>query len=143
MERSVFLELGGFDPDQCCRIHSELFLRLNLACSILGVPVVTYTFLWHQAARVSNDNGIRQRGFNQLINKHRELYEAHPKQFARFLDEHARISLASGQVSAGYRAYLRALRVDPINQFRRLLRRWLRRLRSFARRLVAAILRRI
>lgn len=143
MDRKLFLDLGGFDADQCCRIHSELFLRLSQACSILGVPIVTYSFLWHAAERVSNDNGIRQRGFYQLIGKHRHLYDAHPQQFARFLDEHARVSMASGQTRAALKAALIALRVDPLAQGKRLLRRALRQLRYVLRRGIVFMLRQL
>jgi glycosyltransferase involved in cell wall biosynthesis len=143
MDRELFLGLGGFDASQCCRIHSELFLRLNLECSILGVPEVTYTFVRHRKARVSNNNRIRQRGFEQLISKHRHLYEAHPIPFSRFLHEHAVISMNCGQTAAGIRTYLRALRVDPKNESLRIARRLKRGVVNVIRRGLKSILRRI
>ncbi|MEO1300540.1 MAG: glycosyltransferase family 2 protein [Cyanobacteria bacterium J06636_16] len=42
VERTVLLEVGGFDPNFTSRVHTEFFLRLNSACSLWGIPEVTY-----------------------------------------------------------------------------------------------------
>ena len=42
VERDLLRSLGGFDPTLRSRAMSDLFLRLNPVCSILGIPTVTY-----------------------------------------------------------------------------------------------------
>jgi hypothetical protein len=119
VDRELFLRLGGFDPAFRSRVQSELFLRLNPACSLAGVPVVTYRLRAHAGPRVSSDSSLRQRSFAQLVTKHREAFEAHPEPYAAFLLEHARKSWDIGQRMAAGRAVVRAARVAPAETTRR------------------------
>lgn len=118
VDREFILDLGGFDPAFRSRVHSELFLRLNPACSLLGVPEVTYRLRAHAGPRVSTDPGLRQRSFEQLVTRHRDAFEAHPQAYAAFLLEHARTAWPSGRRDAG-RAVWRAARVAPAETARR------------------------
>ncbi len=113
VDRKLVLSLGGFDPAFRSRVHSELFLRLNPVCSLVGVPEVTYRLRKHSGPRVGKDPVLRQRSFTQLVAKHRQAFESHPTAYAEFALDHARTSWAMGQRWVAGRAVARAARVAP------------------------------
>lgn len=113
VEREVFLSIGGFDESFCSRVHTELFLRLNRVCSLLGIPEVTYQLSVHEGPRVSRNPVLRQTSFEQLISKHQEAFETHPKAFANFLYSHAQISYEQGQILAAAKHLLWAMTIEP------------------------------
>ena len=113
VKRSVFLEIGGFDEAFRSRVYTELFLRLNQACSILGLSEVTYQLTNHEGPRISRNLELRQVSFRQLLTKHQALFIAHPQQFAQFLYKHAKTSWRLGQKGAAAKALLRAYWVHP------------------------------
>ncbi|MEL6260494.1 MAG: glycosyltransferase family 2 protein [Cyanobacteria bacterium J06626_6] len=113
VERSVLLGMGGFDESFQSRVHTELFFRLNQVCSIVGMPAVTYQLTAHEGPRVSRNPALRQLSFEQLVAKHRALFEAHPPQFALFVYRHAQILLNMGQRKAALSALLWALKIHP------------------------------
>lgn len=115
VERDVLLSIGGFDEAFQSRVHSELFLRLNPVCSLLGLPVVTYQLTAHERHRVSRNPVLRQASFEQLVSKHRVQFQAHPKQFARFVYQHAQVCLRMGQRKAALEAILWAVRIHPLH----------------------------
>ncbi|MGB3642193.1 MAG: glycosyltransferase [Rivularia sp. (in: cyanobacteria)] len=112
VERKVIEQIGGWDETFRSRVHSELFLRLNPACSIIGLPIVTYQLTAHEGVRVSRDIQLRQESFERLINKHKSLFEAHPKTFAEFLCKHAERSFEMGQPKAAISNFIRAMHLD-------------------------------
>ncbi|MEL6605514.1 MAG: glycosyltransferase family 2 protein [Cyanobacteria bacterium J06614_10] len=118
VERAVLLSIGGFDEFFQSRVHTELFLRLNQVCSILGLPVVTYQLTAHEGPRVSRNPALRQLSFEQLIAKHRDIFEAHPPQFAQFVYRHAQVLLRMGQKRAAFQALLWALKIHPLRGLR-------------------------
>ena len=107
--RRVLLALGGWD--ECFRslVHTELFLRLNPVCSILGVPEVTYQKPWHDGDRLSGDPVLRRESFRRLERKHRGLLEAHPLGHAQLLRWHARKLWGLGDRRAAAAAAARAV----------------------------------
>jgi len=114
VEREVLLGIGGFDETFQSRVHSELFLRLNQVCSLMGIPTITYQLITHEGPRVSSNLGLRQTSFNQLLDKHRVLFESHPEQFAKFLYDHAQKSATLGQKQAALRTLVWAFKVHPL-----------------------------
>ncbi|MGD1909708.1 MAG: glycosyltransferase [Rivularia sp. (in: cyanobacteria)] len=112
VERKVIEQIGGWDETFRSRVHSELFLRLNCACSIIGLPIVTYQLTAHEGVRVSRDVKLRQESFQRLINKHKSLFKVHPKMFAKFLCDHAEKSLEFDQPQAAISSYLYAMQLD-------------------------------
>ncbi|AFY56182.1 glycosyl transferase [Rivularia sp. PCC 7116] len=112
VERELLLELGGYDETFTSRVHTEMFLRLNPVCSILGLPTVTYQLTAHQGERISRDPALRQVNFERLLNKHESLFRLHPKTFATFLCDHAEKSVELGQPKAATLNLLRALKLD-------------------------------
>lgn len=124
VEREVFLKIGGFDESFQSRIHTELFLRLNLVCSIFGIPVLTYQLFQHSGSRVSRDLSLRQMSFSQLIQKHESVFKAHPKMFAEFLFKHSNRSLKLGQRGAALSSLLWAMQLAPYSTFRRTVSRF-------------------
>ncbi|MBV6624698.1 MAG: glycosyltransferase family 2 protein [Rivularia sp. (in: Bacteria)] len=112
VERELLLKLGGYDETFTSRVHTEMFLRLNPVCSILGLPNVTYQLTAHQGERISRDPALRQVNFERLLNKHESLFKLHPKAFAGFLCDHAERSLELGQPKAAILSLLRAMKLD-------------------------------
>ncbi|MDJ0636851.1 MAG: glycosyltransferase family 2 protein [Xenococcaceae cyanobacterium MO_188.B29] len=90
VERDVLLSIGGFDESFRSRVHSELFLRLNSVCSILGIPDITYQLYKHGGSQVTKDVILRQVSFNKLMEKHQSIFKQHPQELAKFIFEHAR-----------------------------------------------------
>jgi glycosyltransferase involved in cell wall biosynthesis len=121
VERETILKIGGWDETFRSRVHSELFLRLNLSCSILGLETITYQLYDHESERVSRNSNLRQESFNRLIDKHRELFEAHPKMFANFLYNHAQQSRQLGHQQTAYQCLYRAMKLAPVNTVKRLI----------------------
>ncbi|MDJ0742798.1 MAG: glycosyltransferase family 2 protein [Xenococcaceae cyanobacterium MO_167.B27] len=113
VERDVLLGIGGFDESFPSRVHTELFLRLNPVCSILGLPVTTYRLFKHEGSQVSKNSSLRQISFNRLIHKHKEIFQARPKAFAKFVLQHAQRSYELGQTRAAFFNLLWAIRIAP------------------------------
>ena len=120
IEKEVYLSVGGFDESFRSRIHSELFLRLNLVCSLIGIPQVTYQLREHDEFRVSTDPTRRQISFKRLVNKHRGIFEAHPRMFADLLFNQALMSYKIGQTKAAVQNLAWAMKLDSIHTAARL-----------------------
>ncbi|MUL35207.1 glycosyltransferase family 2 protein [Gloeocapsopsis dulcis] len=119
VERDVILKIGSWDEAFRSRVHSELFFRLNPACSILGLPTITYQMYAHQENRVSRNPTLRQESFNRLIRKHESLFKAHPKMFADFILENARKYYEMGQPGVAVSHILWAIQIHPRYTFRK------------------------
>ncbi len=113
VERDVLREIGGFDETFPTRDMSDVFLRLNPRCSILGLTTVTYQLSRAPGRRLSRNPAALQAGVDRLIEKHRHLLAAHPQGHADVLLSHARMSLAAGPRRAILPSLLRAFRVAP------------------------------
>lgn len=121
VEREVILSIGGWDETFRSRVHSELFLRLNPACALIGVPKVTYHLRKHVGPRVSGNPALRQESFHRLIQKHRHAFESHPRQFAQFAFQHALISRQQDQIKAYIDAVTLALKLAPLTTLKNVL----------------------
>ncbi len=121
VERSVFLSIGGCDTTFRSRVPSEMFLRLNLACSLKGITPVTYRLTQHSGPRITRDRSQRQVGFYQLICKHRTLFEAYPARFSWYFRDHAYRSWKARQYLPAVAAAWRAVRLDPAGCLRSVL----------------------
>lgn len=113
VERDLVFKIGGWDETFRSRVHSEFFLRLNPECTLIGLPVVTYHLLSHSGTRVSGNPRLRQESFYRLLEKHRDVFEAHPKMFSQFIYNHALTSYQMGQKKAALYHFLWALRLYP------------------------------
>jgi hypothetical protein len=113
VERDLVLQIGGWDESFRSRVHSEFFLRLNPACTLIGLPIVTYHLLSHTGSRVSGNPKLRQESFYQLIQKHQSAFESHPKMFSEFVYKHALTSYEMGQKKDALSHFLWALKLDP------------------------------
>ncbi|MES1025530.1 glycosyltransferase [Gloeocapsa sp. BRSZ] len=128
VEREVIRQIGGWDKSFRSRVHSELFLRLNSVCTIIGVPIVTYQLYNHQSERVSRDPILRQESFQRLVTKHKSLFQSHPKMFAKFVVDHAQRSYQMGQTRAAISAILWAMQIEPYYTVKRVTRPFRQRL---------------
>ncbi|NJO09810.1 MAG: glycosyltransferase family 2 protein [Leptolyngbyaceae cyanobacterium SL_1_1] len=114
VERSVIQAAGGWDETFRSRVHSELFLRLNPICSIMGISEITYRLLRakHEPG-VSKNSQLRQESFYRLINKHKKVFQASPAMYANFVYDHALMSYRSRQKGAAILSLLRAFCIHP------------------------------
>lgn len=131
VEREVIRLLGGWDETFRSRVHSELFLRLNPVCSLLGLQVVTYQLYNHEGEQVSRNPTLREESFKRLVNKHRAVFQAHPKMFTNFVLEHARKSYQLGQRRAALSSVCWALRLDPLHTLTRFASPFWRKLHGY------------
>jgi glycosyltransferase involved in cell wall biosynthesis len=113
VERDVINQIGGWDESFRSRVHTELFLRLNLVCTLIGLSVPTYQLLRDQQARVSQNPELRQDSFHRLIQKHQAIFETHPKMFSEFVYQEAFISYQIGQEKIALAQFLWALQINP------------------------------
>jgi glycosyltransferase involved in cell wall biosynthesis len=113
VERDLLREVGGFDTQLPSREMSDLFLRLNPVCSILGIPTVTMRLARTGGPRLSRDPAGLEQGFWRLVKKHGALFRSHPEGYADALLGHARMSLVVGPRRAVAPAIARAVRVAP------------------------------
>lgn len=121
VERSVLLSIGGFDESFASRVHTELFLRLNPVCSLLGLSTVTYRLSVHDGPRVSGSLARRQQSFAQLQQKHRAVFAAAPpRSVSDFIFNHAYMLNRNGYRRAAVRALAEAAQVAPIHVVARL-----------------------
>lgn len=119
VETEVLRHIGGWDPAFRSRTATELFFRLNACCSLQAADVVTYQLRQHQGPRVSRDPGLRQSSFDQLREKHRELFRTHPRGHADLLLDHAMISLRDGNRRSAVTSVAGAVRHSPMQTARR------------------------
>jgi glycosyltransferase involved in cell wall biosynthesis len=117
VERETILKIGGWDEAFRSRVHSDLFLRLNPVCSIVGLSRVTYQLYSHGNERVSRNPILRQESFKHLLDKHEEIFRAHPKMFAHFICEHALMSYRLGQKKEAFLNLCWAMQLAPIRTF--------------------------
>lgn len=120
IEREVLLSIGGFDETFTSRVHTELFLRLNRVCSLLGLPTVTYRLYKHEGEQVSSNPSLRQINFDRLLCKHKSLFEAHPKMFANFIFDHGIVLYKLGQIPAALKNVSWAMSIHPLHTFFRM-----------------------
>jgi len=113
IEREVMLALGGFDEAFRARVHSELFLRLNPACSILGVDRPGYRFYRHDEGSVTGDMTLRAATLEALIEKHRPVLSRRAGAVAALQLEFAATCRHYGRNREAWRWTLRAARHDP------------------------------
>lgn len=139
VEREVVLQIGGWDETFRSRVHSELFLRLNPVCSLLGLPLVTYQLYAHEGVRVSRNPALRQESFNRLVRKHESLFKAHPKMFANFVYEHAQMSYKLGQKRAALSSLWWAVQLDPLPIMTKATAPIRRKLHRYTRRAIAEL----
>lgn len=132
VEREVICQIGGWDETFRSRVHSELFLRLNSACSIIGLPLVTYQLYDHEGARVSCNPTLRQESFQHLVNKHRALFNALPKMFADFVYNHAQKSYHLSQRRVAFSSLCWAMQIDPLHTLSRIASPLWRRLHEYS-----------
>ena len=121
VERQVLLDIGGFDESFTSRVHTELFLRLNAVCSLVGISEVTYRLHAHNGPRVSSSLQRRQQNFHRLIVKHQALFSSYPRRrYADFVFNHAYMLKRNGYRIAAAAALFQALKIQPVQVIARL-----------------------
>lgn len=114
VEAEVLRAIGGWDPAFRSRVHTELFLRLNPACSLLGIPIVTYDHRSHRGERVSDDPDRRLESMLRLLDKHHDAFAAHPRRHAELAFHQAVHLWQGGRPRAALSMWGRSLRAHPL-----------------------------
>jgi glycosyltransferase involved in cell wall biosynthesis len=113
-ERSLVLDLGGWDEAFRARVRHEFLLRLNPVCSLQGIHRVGYHALDHGSGpRVSKDDLLKHDTLTLLVEKHRDLFESHPVRYAHYLRVDAGRLRRLGRRRESAAALVGALRRDP------------------------------
>jgi hypothetical protein len=112
VERRTLLAVGGWDETFKSLVMTDLFLRLNPLCSIVGLPEVTYRHVEHRGYRLSTDPALLEESFARLERKHRAVLEARPLGYAGLLRTYALRLKELGEREAAEAAEARALLVE-------------------------------
>jgi glycosyltransferase involved in cell wall biosynthesis len=113
-ERSLILELGGWDETFRARVRHEFLIRLNPVCSLQGIDRVGYHAVDHGSGpRVSKDDLLKHDTLRLLVEKHRDLFESHPVRYAHYLRVDSRRLRRLGRRREAVAAVAGALRRDP------------------------------
>jgi hypothetical protein len=91
------------------------------------VPIVTYRQFVHDGPRASHHAARRQADFDRLIQKHGEVFRAHPRMFAEFLLVHAHALRDLGERRRAYTTAARAVTIHPLHAIRQLAASLVRR----------------
>jgi glycosyltransferase involved in cell wall biosynthesis len=113
VERDVLLGLGGWDETLASRVHTELFLRLNPVCSLLGVPVVTYRRHRHDGPQVSSDPTRRIVSQRRIEAKHAAAFAARRPGAAEMIFRQAFKLWTAGARGPALATWARAVRTHP------------------------------
>jgi hypothetical protein len=113
VEREVLAGIGGFDESFTSLQYTEMFLRLNWACSILGVPVLTYRVFLHEGPRLSRDPSRRRANFDRLVRKHASFLSAHPSMFATLVLRNAYAMYHLGHRREAFVGLCQGIRLHP------------------------------
>jgi glycosyltransferase involved in cell wall biosynthesis len=105
--------IGGWDETLRAWVHTDFFLRLNMACSLQGVERVTYRRLAHQASRLSENLPARIDSIQRTIAKHQAVFTQHPRRHAHYLGAIGLAWLRMGRWRPAVAATTRSLRLAP------------------------------
>lgn len=111
--REVLVRIGGFDEELRSAEHSELLLRVNGACSIVGLPVITYRIRRHHGEHLHSDALARARAMDRTEHRHRVAFGRHRRRHAQYLSATGIWYLKGGRWPDAIRATTRALLRDP------------------------------
>jgi glycosyltransferase involved in cell wall biosynthesis len=112
--REVFMAIGGWDEEIRASQHSELFLRLNAASSIQGVPHITYRKITHNAWQLSSDVLAMAEGMRRTYSKHRDVFALHRRREAHYLAAMGFYFLKAGRWADSVAATTRSLLRYPL-----------------------------
>jgi glycosyltransferase involved in cell wall biosynthesis len=104
--------IGGWDEALRAWEHIDFYLRLNAACSIQGVPQVTYRRRVHQA-RLTANLPARIDSLQRTLAKHEAVFAQHPRRHAHYLGAMGLAWLRTGHWGPAVAASTRALRLSP------------------------------
>jgi len=113
IERHVLRGVGGWNHGLEPRETTELFLRLSLICSLIGLPVVTYEQLRHAGPRLTGDPARRDASLRGLVQRHQATFDAHPEGYADHLRRHAHHMRAARRYGRALGALALATRLAP------------------------------
>jgi hypothetical protein len=113
VEREVLIAIGGFDESFTSLLYTEMFLRLNWECSILGLPVLTYRIFMHAGPQLSRDSSRRRANFDRLVRKHEAFLRAHPSMFATLVLRQAYAMYHLGQSREAFVGMCKGMRLQP------------------------------
>jgi hypothetical protein len=120
VERAVLRGIGGFDESFTSLEYTEMFLRLNPECSILGIPVLTYRGFMHEGPHLSRDASLRRANFDRLVTKHESFLRAHPSMLATLVLRQAYEMYNLGQPREAFVGLCQGMRLQPRHSVRKI-----------------------
>jgi glycosyltransferase involved in cell wall biosynthesis len=109
----VMLAIGGWDEALRAWEHTDLFLRLQAACSVQAVERVTYRRRVHRSARLSENLPARVASMRRTLAKHEAAFARHARRRATYLGAIGIAWLRMGRWGPAVAATTASLRVDP------------------------------
>jgi glycosyltransferase involved in cell wall biosynthesis len=113
MPTDVLRAVGGFDERLASWEHDDLFLRINAACSLDAIDVVTYRRTLHAGGHLSQAMRARADGMLTTLDKHRDVFRAHRRKHAHYLGSAGITYQRAGEWWPSVRATTQALVLDP------------------------------
>lgn len=113
VERSLLVEIGGWDEDLLSSEHDDLFLRINQVSSIEGIVDVTYRHRSGAPTRLSKDLRARAEAMARTVAKHRDAFSQHRRHHARYLRAMGITFLRGGRWIPAVAGTTRSLLVNP------------------------------
>lgn len=105
----VLRKVGGWDEQMRSWIHTDLFLRLNLECSLQAIDEPLYGMTDHAGSRVHRNEAAAAAAMRRTIVKHRGMFEQHPSRFTHYQAAMAVHQLRAGDWMAAIRSSSAAL----------------------------------
>jgi glycosyltransferase involved in cell wall biosynthesis len=109
----VLREIGGWDEAIRSWEHDDLFLRLNVICSLQSVPAVTYLWHAHDGERRHEDMMDCANGMARTLQKHRDVFDLYPRDLAHYLGTMGIAYLNAGRWGRAISTTTRSIVRDP------------------------------
>jgi glycosyltransferase involved in cell wall biosynthesis len=109
----VMRAIGGWDESLRAWEHTDLFLRLQAACSVQAVERVTYRRRVHRSARLSENLPARVASMRRTLAKHEAAFARHARRRATYLGAIGIAWLRMGRWGPAVAATTASLRADP------------------------------
>jgi glycosyltransferase involved in cell wall biosynthesis len=111
--RTTLKLVGGWDIRLPASEHTDLFLRLNAVCRLVGIDEVLYLMRRHPMARLSANAQMNAAGMRLTFEKHRDVFLQHRAATADYLSLAAVRYAQAGLLRPAILMLVRSARTRP------------------------------